>query len=261
MNRIVQKFRELKKADKKALITYVMAGDPDLRMTYKLILEMARQGADIIELGVPFSDPIADGPTIQRAGQRALRSKTDLGKILTLVSRLRKKTEVPIILMTYFNILFRFSLVKFVREASKRGVDGLIIPDLIPEEAGELLSLSKTHNLSLIFLVSSTSGTARIKKIASMTRGFIYYVSLTGVTGARSSLPQDIKDNVLRIKRISSKPVCVGFGISGANQVKEIFKFSDGAVVGSAIINVIEKNLGKRNLVEKVGSFIKHLKS
>jgi tryptophan synthase alpha chain len=261
MNRIVQKFRELKKADKKALITYVMAGDPDLRMTYKLILEMARQGADIIELGVPFSDPIADGPTIQRAGQRALRSKTDLGKILALVSRLRKKTEVPIILMTYFNILFRFSLVKFVREASKRGVDGLIIPDLIPEEAGELLSLSKSHNLSLIFLVSSTSGAARIKKIAGMTRGFIYYVSLTGVTGARSSLPQDIKDNVLRIKRISSKPVCVGFGISGANQVKEIFKFSDGAVVGSAIINVIEKNLGKRSLVEKVGSFIKHLKS
>ncbi len=261
MNRIEQKFRELRKLKKKALIAYIMAGDPDLETTYKLVLEMERQGADIIELGVPFSDPIADGPTIQRAGQRALRSKADLGKILALVLRLRKKTEVPIILMTYFNILFRFSLVKFVREASKRGVDGLIIPDLIPEEAGELLSLSKAHNLSLIFLVSSTSDAARIKKVTSMTRGFIYYVSLTGVTGARSSLPKDIRDNVLRIKKINSKPVCVGFGISKAKQVKEISKFSDGVVIGSAIVNVMERNLGKRDLIKRVGNFIKYLKS
>lgn len=261
MNRIDRKFKELRKLGKKALIAYIMAGDPDLETTYKLILEMEKQGVDIVELGVPFSDPIADGPTIQRAGQRALRNKTDLGKILALISRLRNKTEIPIILMTYFNILFRFSLVKFVKEASKKGVDGLIIPDLIPEEADELLNLSKSHNLFVIFLVSSTSGRARIKKIASTTKGFIYYVSLTGVTGARSSLPRDIKDNVVRIKKMTNKPVCVGFGISKAKQVKEISKFSDGVVIGSAIVNVIERNLRKRDLIKRVGSFIKYLKS
>ena len=259
MNRIELKFRELKRREKKAFIAYIMAGDPNFKTTSDLVLELERRGVDIIELGVPFSDPIADGPTIQKAGQRALKNKTNLIQVLNLVSRLRAKTEVPIVLMTYFNILFRYGVNKFVKDAKNKGIDGVIIPDLIPEEAGDLIKFARRNNFSTIFLASPTSTQERLKKVIQASAGFIYYVSLTGVTGTRKSLPAEIKEKVGRIKRLTTKPVSVGFGISRREQIREILKFSDGVVVGSAIVDVIEKNLHKSDLVKKVGRFIRLL--
>lgn len=261
MNRINQKFRQLRKDDKKAFIVYIMAGDPDLKTTFELILELEKQGVDIFELGVPFSDPIADGPTIQRASLRALKNTIDLSDIFSLVSNLRKISEVPIVLMSYFNPIFRCGINNFVRYAKKSGIDGVIIPDLIPEEAGLLVKTGKAYDFSTIFLASPTSNLERLKKIIKVSSGFIYYVSLTGVTGARKILPPNLKEEVLRIKNITHKPVCVGFGISRPEQVKEILKFSDGVVVGSAIVEVIEKNLGKKSFFKEVGEFVKFLNS
>lgn len=259
MNRIERKFKELRRANRKAFIAYIMAGDPDLRKTYELVLELEKRGVDIIELGVPFSDPIADGPTIQKAGQRALANKTNLIQILSLVSGLRKKTQIPIILMTYFNILFRYGVDKFVKDAKKNGADGIIVPDLIPEEAGDLVRIAKENDFATIFLASPTSNRERLEKVIQASKGFIYYVSLTGVTGVRESLPAEIKKYVLRIKRLTTKPVCVGFGVSRPKQIKQIFEFSDGAVVGSAIVDVIEKNLNKPEIVKKTGELISFL--
>jgi tryptophan synthase alpha chain len=261
MNRIEQKFIELRKLNKKAFIAYIMAGDPTLKITHDLVLELERSGVDIIELGVPFSDPIADGPTIQKAGQRALAHKTNLSQILDLVSRLRKRSQIPIILMSYFNVLFRFDLKKFVKEAKQNGIDGVIVPDLIPEEAGDLIKLARKNDFATIFLASPTSSRERLKKIIQASGGFIYYVSLTGVTGIRKSLPAQIKEKVRQIRELTSKPVCVGFGVSRAEQVKEISRFSDGVVVGSVIVEVIEKNLYQSDLVKKIGRFVSILLS
>lgn len=259
MNRIEQKFRELKSHGKKAFIAYIMAGDPALKITHDLVLELEQCGVDIVELGVPFSDPIADGPTIQKAGQRSLKNKTNLIQVLNLISQLRQKTEIPIVIMTYFNIVFNFAIDRFVKAAKLKGVDGLIVPDLIPEEAGDLIRLSRANDFSTIFLASPTSTLDRLKKVIQASRGFIYYVSLTGVTGKRERLPSEIKENVLRIKKLTSKPVCVGFGISSPVQVKEINKFADGVVVGSAIVDILEKNIGKLELVKKTGKFVRNL--
>ncbi|MCM8765585.1 MAG: tryptophan synthase subunit alpha [Candidatus Omnitrophica bacterium] len=259
MNRIEQKFRELKTKNKKAFIAYIMAGDPNLKTTYELVLELERRGVDIMELGVPFSDPIADGPTIQKAGLRALRNKVDLKDILNLVKQLRKRTELPLVLMSYLNLIYCYGIERLIKEARDKGVDGMIVPDLIPEEAEDLLKIAKANEFSTIFLASPTSTPERIKKIAEASTGFIYYVSLTGVTGTRDKLPAGLREAVLKIKEITPKPVCVGFGISQRKQVEEILKFSDGIVVGSAIVEIIERNINKPDLVKKVGIFVNRL--
>jgi len=259
MNRIEKKFIELKRQKRKAFIAYIMAGDPSLKITFALVLELEKQNVDIIELGVPFSDPVADGPTIQKAGLRALKNKVNLKDILNLVSKLRKRSQVPIVLMSYYNILFRYGIEKFIKEAKRCGVDGIIVPDLIPEEAEDLIKMAKQKNISTIFLVSPISTLERVKKIIQASTGFIYYVSLTGVTGAREKLPKQIFEDVKRIKSLTDKPVCVGFGISRSEQIKAINRVADGVVVGSAIVEIIEKNIDKKDLVKRVGQFINKL--
>ena len=260
INRIDKKFNELQKNNKKAFIAYIMAGDPSLAVTKKLIPELENKGADIIELGVPFSDPLADGPTIQRASERGLKSKTTLTNVFNLVRNARSETQMPIVLMLYYNLVFHYGLKRFVENAVLSGVDGVIVPDLPPEESGELRDIAKKHKFSVIHLLAPTSSAERIKNIAAVSTGFIYYVSLTGTTGCRNKLSEGLSENLRRIKKIAKKPVCAGFGISTREQVKAVSEIADGVIVGSAIVKVIEKNIRKKDLVKNVGDFVKRLR-
>jgi tryptophan synthase alpha chain len=237
-----------------------MAGDPSVSITERLIFELEKSGADIIELGIPFSDPLADGPTIQRSSERALKNQVNINSVSNLVSNVRLKTEIPIIFLTYYNLVYQYGLKNFVQKAKSSGVDGVIIPDLPPEESEELRSVAQSKDFSLIHLAAPTSSEKRLKKIAGAATGFIYYVSLTGTTGARKKLPEEIFEGLRKIKRLVKKPVCVGFGISTPRQVKAISRLADGVIVGSAIIKLIENNIGKKNLVKRVGRFVQKLK-
>ena len=258
-SRIDRKFRELKRKKKKAFIAFIMAGDPSLAVTKKLISELEDSGADIIELGVPFSDPLADGPTIQRASERALKKGVNLNSVFNLVKSARVYTEIPIVFLTYYNLVLHYGLSRFIEKARHSGMDGVVIPDLPPEESFELRRIAAKNNVAIIHLAAPTSSEKRLKNIAASSTGFIYYVSLTGTTGARKKLPKEITASLSRIRRITRKPVCVGFGISTTGQVKTISRSADGVIVGSAIIKVIEKNIGKKDLVKKVGGFVKGL--
>lgn len=259
MNRIEQKFRILKRQGKKAFVAFITAGYPDLGTTYKLALELSRAGVDIIELGVPFSDPMADGPIIQEASQAALRKGVNLYDILNLVKKVRKNIDIPICLMTYYNPVFCFGEEQFARQAVACGVDGVIIPDLPPDEGVSFIRIAHKYSLDTIFFVSPTSTRERIKFVSRVSRGFIYYVSLTGVTGPRQNLPRDLINNVKAIKRLTDKPVCVGFGVSSREQVKAIYKVADGVIVGSAIIKKIRENIGRPDLTKRVGRFVSGL--
>ncbi|MBM3246016.1 MAG: tryptophan synthase subunit alpha [Candidatus Omnitrophica bacterium] len=259
VNRIERKFKELKKKRKKAFIAFITAGYPNLGLTRKLVFELAGSGVDILELGVPFSDPMADGRVIQEASQKALEHKVNLGAILRLVKAARSRTEIPICLMSYYNPIFCFGEEKFVQAAVRSGVDGIIIPDLPPEEARPLVKLTHKYGLDLVCFISPTTSTKRIKYISAAARGFIYYVSFKGVTGSRQALAGDIKGQLKAIKRITKKPVCVGFGVATAQQVKEIYQIADGVIVGSAIINKIKENIGRPDLIKRVGGFTRRL--
>lgn len=260
MNRIDKKFKELKRKKRKAFIAYICAGDPDLATTKQLVIELERGGVDIIELGVPFSDPLADGPTIQKASQRALKKRVNLTGIFSLIKSLRRRVEIPLVLMTYYNPVYSYGVKRFVKDAKGAGADGVIVPDLSPEEAEELIGASRRYEFDTIFLVAPTSTKERLKLIASKSMGFIYYVSLTGVTGARIRLPSHAKEHIRQIKRITEKPVCVGFGVSTPKQVRELSRFCDGVIVGSAIINKLESCLpAKKKIVPKVTGFVKGL--
>jgi len=259
MNRIDKKFIQLKKQKKKAFIAFITAGFPDLSTTAKLVIALEKNGVDLIELGVPFSDPLADGPIIQEASGYSLKRGTNLLKILGLVRQLRKRTNLPVCLMTYYNPVFCFGEKAFVDKAVACGVDGVIIPDLPYEEAGEFIHYARQKGLASICFISPTSSRARIKAILKVAQGFIYYVSLTGVTGSRKSLAVDLKTRLAAIKKLTRKPVCVGFGISSARQVKEVRKISDGVIIGSAIVAKIKANIGQRNLVQRVGNFVGRL--
>lgn len=260
MNRIDAKFKKLKKNRRKALIIFITSGYPSLDITYKLILEFSRIGVDIIELGVPFSDPIADGPVIQEASQAALDKKVNIIDILNLVRRARKKTDIPICLMTYYNPVFCFGEERFVKMAREAGVDGLLIPDLPPEEAGSLIALARKSDLDIVFFISPTTTQERIKSIARVSKGFIYYISLTGITGIRKSLPRNLVSGIRSVRKNTSRPVCVGFGISGPQQVKQVFSISDGAIIGSAVVKKIRDNLKNRDLIKTVGNFVSGLR-
>ena len=259
MNRIEAKFKELRKKRKKAFVAFIMAGDPDMKTTYKLVLELEKSGVDIIELGVPFSDPTADGPIIQEASIRALKRNTNLGDILRLTKNLRKKTQIPIALLGYYNPIFHFGQKRFVEMAKASGIDGLMVVDLIPEEAGELIKQARKSKLDTIFFVSPTTTPKRIKLIGKLARGFVYYVSLTGVTGPRQELPTDLIKHLRFLKRHIKKPICIGFGISSPKQVRAVTKFCDGVIVGSTIVKKIKENMLKKNSVEKVSRFVKNL--
>jgi len=258
MNRIDRTFKILKNRGQAALIPFIVAGDPDLETTEALVLKMAESGADIIELGVPFSDPIADGPIIQAASQRALQNGVNLRDIFRLTERL-KGIDIPLVLMTYFNPVFCFGLKDFAEGCQKSGVDGVIIPDLPPEEAGLWISEARRMNLDTIFLVAPTSPPERIRLVSRCSRGFIYYVSVTGVTGTRENLPEEVGLAVKRIKEISQKPVAVGFGISTPEQAKTVSRFADGVIIGSAIIKIIGENLKIPDMIDRVGDFVSSL--
>ncbi len=259
MNRIDKKFKELKKKKQKALIAFLTAGDFGLSTTKKLVLEFDRRGVDIIELGVPFSDPVADGPTIQASSERALKRGTKLKDIIKLVKDLRRSTCIPVILMGYYNPVLKYGLKKFVSDCAGNGVDGVIIPDLPPDEAEDLVAEAKKRDFATIFLLSPTSTPDRIRLVSKKSKGFIYYVSLTGITGARANLPKELASRVRLIKRYSDKPVCVGFGVSRPGQVREIAKMAEGVIVGSAIVKEIEKNSKRKDFIKLVGDYVQKL--
>jgi len=260
MNRIEKRFSYLKKNKNKAFIAFITAGYPSLSVTERLVLEFDKRGVDVVELGVPFSDPMADGAVIQEASQAALKKKVSLKAILRSAARLRKKTDIPLCLMTYYNPVFCFGEDKFFKEAASCGVDGVIIPDLPPEEGRNLLKLAEKYSIDVISFISPTTSRERIKYIASIAKGFIYYVSLTGVTGARRALPADLINKLKIIKSLTKKPVCVGFGVSNAAQVAQVQAVADGVIVGSAIVKKIKENLKNGKLVKRTGGFVSLLK-
>ena len=243
MNRIDKKFQELRRQDTSAFMPYLCAGDPTPELTAKLLLTLETAGADLIELGVPFSDPIADGPTVQRASERALAHSISLQQILEIVKNLRPQTEIPIAVMSYYNPIFRMGEEAFCKAAQEAGVDGVIVPDLPPEQAQPLLEVAPKYNLATIFLVAPTSPPERMQLIASVSTGFIYCVSVTGVTGARATLSDEIAPMITELRKHTDKPISVGFGVSTPEQAKQVADIADGVIVGSAIINVIEENM------------------
>jgi tryptophan synthase alpha chain len=240
LNRIRDTFKRLKKQNKKAFIPYIMAGDGGLEKTKERVLLLEKCGADIVELGVPFSDPLADGPTIQRAAERALKSGITLKKVMPFVKELRQYTQIPIVLMTYYNPIFKYGEERFVKDALEAGVDGIIIPDLPPEEADSIIKLCRLNKkdriLNTIFLVAPTSTEKRIKKIASACTGFVYYVSITGITGSRLNLEETFRSHIDTVKRLTDKPVVVGFGVSTPDDAQFMARVADGVIIGSAIV-------------------------
>ncbi len=262
MSRISETFASLKRDDGRGLIPFITAGDPDLETTYALLLELAQAGAAIVELGVPFSDPMADGPVIQRASQRALNSRKDgvgVADILDLVQQVRLKTEVPIVLFSYFNPLLQFGLERLARDAKRAGADAVLVTDLVPEEATEFSGLLDASGLDMILLVAPTSTDFRLRLVAERASGFIYAVSRTGVTGSQEQVSRQAERLVARVRQVSELPVAVGFGISTVDQVKEVWRYADAAVVGSALVAAIEREAGAPDLVKRVGSFARRL--
>ena len=262
MSRIKNTFNRLKKKNEKALIPYVMAGDPDLAATRQIVLALEQAGCDILELGAPFSDPLADGPTIQKAALRSLQHHTNIKDVLGLVAEVRKVSRLPLIIMTYYNLIFHYGEERFVQDAVAAGLDGIILPDLPPEEAGTLILLAKKAGLDTIFLLAPTSTEDRIRAVSKVSQGFIYYVSLTGVTGSHLGLQQAaIKGSIDRIKAQTDKPVAVGFGITTPDQAAQVAQSgADGVIVGSALVKVIEEHIGSPDLADRAASFVRSLK-
>lgn len=260
MRRLERTFAHLQEQGQQALIIYLMAGDPSLKDTEALVLQLEQSGADIIELGVPFSDPIADGPVIQQAAERALTSGTSLANILELVSQLRTKTQIPLVLMTYYNTVHAMGEAVFCQRAMAAGVDGVIVPDMPPEEASILQPLAKEAGLDIIFLLAPTSTSHRRKFVARQSQGFVYYVSLTGITGAKISDMGNVREMVTKIRREAKKPVAVGFGIATPEDAAQVADFADGVIVGSAVVRNIAEHQHLPDMPERVGRFVHALK-
>ncbi len=260
-SRLDQAFARLQQRGEKALIAYIMAGDPSLAETEQLVLELERAGADIIELGVPFSDPIADGPVIQQAAERALRGGASLRKILPMVKRLRNATQIPLVFMAYYNTIHAFGPERFCREVVEAGIDGLIVPDMPPDEAEPLKGPAEASGLQLIFLLAPTSTAERRKFVARQSQGFIYYVSLTGITGAKLQNIADVGQNVEKIRKVSRLPVAVGFGVSTPEDAAKVAKVADGVIVGSAIVQRIASQNQDSGMIGQVGGFVRSLKT
>ncbi|HKN60163.1 MAG TPA: tryptophan synthase subunit alpha [Candidatus Acidoferrales bacterium] len=258
--RIAKRFRELSEAGELGLVAYITAGDPSLDASEKIVLAAAESGADIIELGVPFSDPLADGPTIQRASERALRARTTLAGVIDLVRRLRKHTEVPLVLFSYFNPILQMGIEKFADAASTAGADGVLATDLTPEESADYRKVLRSRGLDTIFLAAPTSTDARLAKIVGVSTGFLYVISRTGVTGARESLPEELPGLVRRIRKFTALPVAVGFGISLPTHVTVLGGIADAAVVGSAIVAEIEKATSAQCAAKAVADLVGSLK-
>ena len=256
MTRIGQRFEDLRKAGRTGFVAYITAGDPDLNTTHQVVLELDRRGVDVLELGVPFSDPLADGPVIQEASQRALAAGATLEGVLSMVADVRAETEIPIVLFTYYNPIHRYGVDRFVKRAADVGVDGVLMLDLPPEEGGDYIARMNEHGLDTIFLVTPTTRDDRMRLIASHTKGFVYYVSRTGVTGERDSLADEIQSKVSAICEYTDMPIAVGFGISTPEHVSEIARYADAVVVGSAIVRRMGEYQRDADLVSKVGAFV-----
>jgi tryptophan synthase alpha chain len=286
LTRIQKRFEALRQSGKKGFIAYITAGDPSLLHTDSIIRALLREGVDVLEVGVPFSDPLADGPVIQRASQRALNAGTNLTKILKMVADLRGGSEsfselggqdsgavpvsrekTPFVLFSYLNPIWQMGIEAFARRSREAGVDGVLLTDLIPEESEEIRRVFDSHDLDLIFLVAPTSTDERIRKICSVARGFIYAVSRTGTTGTRENLSEGVENLVKRIRRFTRLPIAVGFGISTSAQVQSVWKVADAAVVGSALVQRIEEQIeakqgslpGTEALARHVGAFVSEL--
>jgi tryptophan synthase alpha chain len=241
LTRISKKFAKLRESGELGIIAYITAGDPSLDATHKFVLALAEAGADVIELGIPFSDPLADGPTIQRASERALESHTTLAQIIDLVREIRKSSEVPIVLFSYYNPVLQMGLEKFANAAALAGADGVLITDLTPEESDDYRQILVAHHLDTIFLGAPTSTDDRLAKIAAVSSGFLYLISRTGVTGAKDALPDDLPALLRRARKVTQLPIAVGFGISLPGHVSVLGGLADAAVVGSALVSEIEK--------------------
>src|SRR5262245_14258594 len=260
MTRIETKFAQLKSAGEKAFIPFVTAGDPSLDVTLDLVLALEKSGADTVELGVPFSDPIADGPVIQRATERALANKVTLKKTIELGSRIRGRSKVPLVLFSYFNPLLNYGLEKLAHDAAEAGFDGVLASDLTVEESDTFVRTMRTGGLNTIFLVAPTSSPDRMKKIAQTSDGFLYAVSRTGVTGEQQDLASDLKQFLQTLRSYTTSPIAVGFGISRPEHVRAVWQEADGAVVSSSSVKEIERHMGKADLVENVAAFARWLK-
>lgn len=258
--RLESTFERLGGRREKALIAYLMAGDPGLGETEQLVLALEQAGADVIELGVPFSDPIADGPVIQQAAERALRNGTSLRQILSSVKKLRRRTEIPIVLMVYYNSIYAMGLERFCREAQASGIDGLIVPDMPPDEAGPLKGPARAAGLRLVFLLAPTSTASRRTYVAKESQGFLYYVSLTGITGAKIQNMTEVGRNVETIRKATRTPIAVGFGVSTPEDARQVAGMADGVIVGSAIVKQIAACGQKPEMVATVAGFVGSLK-
>ena len=260
-NRVDARLRKLNENGEKGLFAFITAGDPDLETTFKLVLSMERAGVDLVELGVPFSDPMADGPVIQRASLRSLAAGTNLKGILDLVRRLRSHTEIPLLLMTYYNPVLQYGLERFAVDAAEVGVDGVIVPDLPLEESAPLLQELKVEGQHFIYLVAPTTTPKRLEKISGAAQGFIYCVSLTGVTGMREGISPDIKEFMQGVRRHCSLPLAVGFGISNPRQAAIIAEAADSVIVGSAIVSLVEQFHNQPEvMLERVPGLVEELK-
>lgn len=257
-SRISEKFNKLREKNEKALITYVTSGDPDLDTTLKLVLAMEKAGADIVELGIPYSDPLADGPVMQRAAQRALKVGTNIDSIFHMVSRIRDNTEIPLAFLVYFNSIHRYGIKKFLDRCHNCGVDGLIIPDLPVEERRELNEVMKGYPIDLIVLVAPTSED-RIREIVLDAEGFVYCISSKGVTGARNHFEVDLSNFINKVKKYTTTPLAIGFGISNKEAIKNLKGLCDGLIVGSAIVEKIEKGIKEEDVEDQVFSFVNEL--
>ncbi|HHT9129740.1 MAG TPA: tryptophan synthase subunit alpha [Candidatus Brocadiaceae bacterium] len=261
MNRVDKKFQELKNKKKPAFIPFITAGDPDLQTTKALILEFEKRGADIIELGIPFSDPIADGPIIQASYYRSLVRGIKVSHILDMVSDLRKKSEIPIVSMVSYSTVYKRGCQTFIENAIKAGLDGLTIPDLPVEENNEIFETARKNDFKIICFVAPTTTEQRMTLITQKSQGFLYYISVVGITGVRDKLPEDIVLNINKLKQMTNTPIAVGFGVSTPEQAKMIGKAADGVIVGSAIIREIEKYANEpfEKLVKCIGGFVGQL--
>ena len=261
MSRIAGVFDRVRERGERALVAFFTAGDPSLDVTERLLVEADRRGADVIELGVPFSDPIGDGPVNQRSAERALRAGTSLVRVLETVARVRDRVRAPLVFMSYYNPIYAFGPKAFARTAVEAGVDGVLVVDLPPEEATDLAAEGESVGLDVIHMVAPTSTAPRVRLIARKSQGFIYLVSRTGVTGERADVPPELGGQLRTLRMLTTKPICVGFGIAKPEQVATVGALADGVVVGSAIVRMIEDKAGSAALVDDVGSFIAELKA
>ena len=259
--RIEKKFADLRRKQEKALVVYLTAGDPDLETTCRLILILDKAGADILEIGVPFSDPTADGPIIQAASQRALKCGVTLSRILDMIESLRNVCDIPIVLFGYYNPIFSYGNEQFAINAKKAGVDGILVVDLPPEESRELRRYTDRAGIDFISLIAPTTDDDRIRTISHNATGFLYYISITGVTGTAKPVVENIREDVYRIRRITALPLVVGFGISSPQQAGEIASLAEGIVVGSAFVHLMEKNTGNKNLIQIASTFVRDIKN